>query len=154
MNFLGYLCIINFFLQKINKMHTAIRIRYPDIREDLSEKISGYSISEQNIRIRIRYPEKSPDIRKFHLNQCSPSSNPDPDGYFPNHITSLLPFTMVCELYCSNWGKDLPIIFSIRSRRDSSVQFGFGVLGWPIGVSSACSTVWAGRRCRRVRSSS
>jgi hypothetical protein len=71
-------------------MHTAIRIRYPDIREDLSEKISGYSISEQNIRIRIRFPKKCPDIRKFHPNQYSPSSNPDPDGYFPNHITSLL----------------------------------------------------------------
>jgi hypothetical protein len=48
------------------------------------------SISEQNIRIRIRYPKKSPDIRKFYPNQCSSSSNPDPDGYFPNHITSLV----------------------------------------------------------------
>jgi transposase InsO family protein len=47
-------------------------------------------ISEQNIRIRIRYPKKSPDIRKFHPNQRSPSSNPDSDGYFPNHITSLI----------------------------------------------------------------
>jgi hypothetical protein len=83
-------------------MHTAIRIRYPDIREDLSEKISGYSISDgyQPYCIRIRYPNKisvfvsvirkSPDIRKFYPNQRSPSSNPDPDGYFPNHITSLI----------------------------------------------------------------
>jgi hypothetical protein len=83
-------------------MHTTIRIRYPDMREDLSEKVSGYSISDgyQTYCIRIRYPnkisvfvslsEKSPDIRKFHPNQCSPSSNPDPDGYFSNHITSLL----------------------------------------------------------------
>jgi hypothetical protein len=41
-------------------MHTAIRIRYPDIREDLSEKISGYSISDgyQTYCIRIRYPNK------------------------------------------------------------------------------------------------
>jgi hypothetical protein len=41
-------------------MHTAIRIRYPDIREDLSEKISGYSISDgyQAYCIRIRYPNK------------------------------------------------------------------------------------------------
>jgi hypothetical protein len=97
------LCIINFFLQKISKMHTTIRIRYPDIREDLSEKISGYSISDgyQTYYIRIRYPnkisvfvsvirKKNLDIRKFHPNQCSPSSNPDPDGYFSNHITSLL----------------------------------------------------------------
>ena len=54
------MCIINFFLQKIKKMHTAIRIRYPDIREDLSEKISGYSISDgyQTYCIRIRYPNK------------------------------------------------------------------------------------------------
>ena len=50
----------NFFLQKINKMHTAIRIRYPYIREDLSEKISRYSISDgyQTYCIRIRYPNK------------------------------------------------------------------------------------------------
>jgi hypothetical protein len=41
-------------------MHTAIRIRYPDIRKDLSEKISGYSISDgyQTYCIRIRYPNK------------------------------------------------------------------------------------------------
>jgi hypothetical protein len=41
-------------------MHTTIRIRYPDIREDLSEKISGYSISDgyQTYCIRIRYPNK------------------------------------------------------------------------------------------------
>jgi hypothetical protein len=41
-------------------MHTAIRIRYPDIREDLSEKVSGYSISDgyQTYCIRIRYPNK------------------------------------------------------------------------------------------------
>jgi hypothetical protein len=41
-------------------MHTAIRIRYPDIREDLSEKISGYSISDgyQTYCFRIRYPNK------------------------------------------------------------------------------------------------
>jgi hypothetical protein len=41
-------------------MHTAIRIRHPDIREDLSEKISGYSISDgyQAYCIRIRYPNK------------------------------------------------------------------------------------------------
>ena len=41
-------------------MHTAIRIRYPDIREDLSEKISEYSISDgyQTYCIRIRYPNK------------------------------------------------------------------------------------------------
>jgi hypothetical protein len=53
----------------------------------------------------IRYPNKifvfisvirkNPDIRKFHPNQCSPSSNPDPDGYFPNHITSLLPVLLL-----------------------------------------------------------
>jgi hypothetical protein len=38
-------------------MHIAIRIRYPDIREDLSEKIPGYSISDvyQTYCIRIRY---------------------------------------------------------------------------------------------------
>jgi hypothetical protein len=49
-----------FFLQKINKMHTAIRIRYPDIRKDLSKKIFGYSISDgyQTYCIRIRYPNK------------------------------------------------------------------------------------------------
>jgi hypothetical protein len=49
-----------FFSKKINKMNTAIRIRYPDIREDLSEKISGYSISDgyQTYCIRIRYPNK------------------------------------------------------------------------------------------------
>jgi hypothetical protein len=41
-------------------MHTAIRIRYPDIREDLSEKVSGYSISDgyQTYCIRIRYSNK------------------------------------------------------------------------------------------------
>jgi hypothetical protein len=41
-------------------MHTAIRIRYPNIQEDLSEKISGYSISDgyQTYCIRIRYPNK------------------------------------------------------------------------------------------------
>jgi hypothetical protein len=41
-------------------MHTAIRIRYPDIREDLSEKVSEYSISDgyQTYCIRIRYPNK------------------------------------------------------------------------------------------------
>jgi hypothetical protein len=41
-------------------MHTAIRIRHPDIREDLSEKIFGYSISDgyQAYCIRIRYPNK------------------------------------------------------------------------------------------------
>jgi hypothetical protein len=41
-------------------MHTAIRIRYPDIREDLSEKISRYSISDgyRTYCIRIRYLNK------------------------------------------------------------------------------------------------
>jgi hypothetical protein len=47
-------------------MHTAIRIRYPDIRENIQifdiRRISyilySNSISEQNIRIRIRYPKK------------------------------------------------------------------------------------------------
>jgi hypothetical protein len=43
--------------------------------------------SDQTIRIRIRYPKK---IQKFYPYQYSPSSNPDPDGYFPNHITSLI----------------------------------------------------------------
>jgi hypothetical protein len=54
------LCIISFFLQKINKMHTATRIRYPNIREDLSENISGYSISDgyQTYCVRIRYPNR------------------------------------------------------------------------------------------------
>jgi hypothetical protein len=78
-------------------MHIAIRIRYSDIREDLSEKISEYLISNgyQTYCIRIRYPYSYPlskkylNIRKFHLNQRSPSSNLDSDGYFLNHITSL-----------------------------------------------------------------
>jgi hypothetical protein len=41
-------------------MHSPIWIRYPDIREDLSEKISGYSISDgyQTYCIRIRYPNR------------------------------------------------------------------------------------------------
>jgi hypothetical protein len=96
MNFWDYLCIINFFLKNQQNAHN-----YPD-------KISGYPRKYPDIRyptdiryivfefdIRTKYPysyplsEKSPDIRKFHPNQCSPSSNPDPDGYFPNHITSL-----------------------------------------------------------------
>jgi hypothetical protein len=44
----------------MNSMHTAIRIRYPNIREDLSEKISRYSISDgyQTYCIRIRYPNR------------------------------------------------------------------------------------------------
>jgi hypothetical protein len=67
-------------------MHKTIRIY---------EKISRYSISDgyQEYCIRIRYPNKISVfvsvIRKFYPNQCSPSSNLDPDGYFPNHITSL-----------------------------------------------------------------
>jgi hypothetical protein len=52
-------------------MHTAIRIRYPDIREDLSEKISGYSISDGyqtyciRIRIRTEYPYSYPLSEKM-----------------------------------------------------------------------------------------
>jgi hypothetical protein len=48
------------FYKKNNKMHTTIRIRYPDIREDLSEKVSGYSISDgyQTYCIRIWYLNK------------------------------------------------------------------------------------------------
>jgi hypothetical protein len=39
-------------------MHIAIWIRYPDIQDDLSEKISGYSIYDryQTYCIQIRYP--------------------------------------------------------------------------------------------------
>jgi hypothetical protein len=82
-------------------MHKTIRIRYLDIREDLSEKISGYSIPDgyQTYCIRIRYwnkiyvfvsvIRKNPYIKKFHPNQCSAFSNLDPNGYFPNHITCL-----------------------------------------------------------------
>jgi hypothetical protein len=54
-------------------MHTTIQIRYPDIQEDLSEKIYGldilYSnlISEQNIHI--RYPKSSirTDVHRLQI---------------------------------------------------------------------------------------
>jgi hypothetical protein len=62
-----------------------VDIRYPT---DISHIIFG-----SDIRSDYPYPyplsEKNPKIRKFYPYQYSPSSNPDPDGYFPNHITSL-----------------------------------------------------------------
>jgi hypothetical protein len=60
-------------------------IRYPT---DINHIIFG-----SDIRSEYPYPyplsEKNPNIRKFYPNQCSPFLNPDPDGYFSNHITSL-----------------------------------------------------------------
>jgi hypothetical protein len=63
-------------------MHTAIRIsekiysrKYPDIRYPTDIR---HIVSEFDIRTKYPYPyllsEKNPDIRKFHLNKCSPSS--------------------------------------------------------------------------------
>jgi hypothetical protein len=63
MNFWVICVLLIFFKKNQQNAHN-----YPDIREDLSEKISGYSISDmyqtyftriRNIRIPIRYPKKS-----------------------------------------------------------------------------------------------
>jgi hypothetical protein len=82
-------------------MHTTIRIRFPNIREDLSEKISGYSISDghQTYCIRIRYPnrisvfisviQKKYGYPKISSERAFTIFESRFRRIFPNHITSL-----------------------------------------------------------------
>ena len=84
----------------------VVDIRYPT---DISHIIFG-----SDIRSDYPYPYPlSEKFRKFYPNQCSPSSNPDPDGYFPNHITSLL-MGKVCDL-CRGNETDISVVLMVMS---------------------------------------